>query len=161
MGLDMYLFKVKKNKDMPVDEITYGDEIAYWRKANQIHNWFVNNVQNKNDDCRTYNVSEQKLTDLLNTCKLVSMSCNLIKGKVERGQEFKDGKLVPIIGDGMVIEDKTVAEKLLPTQSGFFFGSTQYDEWYLETIQDTINQIDQILDTTDFDTECILYHASW
>ena len=23
------------------DEMIYGDEVAYWRKANQIHNWFV------------------------------------------------------------------------------------------------------------------------
>ena len=24
---------------------------AYWRKANQIHNWFVTNIQGGNDNC--------------------------------------------------------------------------------------------------------------
>lgn len=40
----------------------------YWRKANQIHNWFVQNVQHGNDDCGNYYVSHEKLTELLNTC---------------------------------------------------------------------------------------------
>jgi hypothetical protein len=35
-------------------------ELAYWRKANQIHNWFVKNVQNGQDNCMPYEVSENK-----------------------------------------------------------------------------------------------------
>lgn len=51
----------------------YGAEVsvtcAYWRKANQIHKWFVDNVQNGEDDCDLYYVSQDKLKQLLNTCK--------------------------------------------------------------------------------------------
>lgn len=57
MGLDMYL----------MDDA--GNEIAYWRKANQIHKWFVDNVQNGVDDCGKYEVSTeqlQKLYDVVN-----------------------------------------------------------------------------------------------
>jgi len=42
---------------------------AYWRKVNAVHKWFVDNVQNGEDDCDLYYVSQDKLKQLLNTCK--------------------------------------------------------------------------------------------
>jgi hypothetical protein len=42
---------------------------AYWRKANQIHNWFVTNVQGGEDNCGEYYVSSDKLIELLAICK--------------------------------------------------------------------------------------------
>ena len=38
---------------------------AYWRKANQIHSWFVKNVQGGVDNCDNYYVSREKLQELL------------------------------------------------------------------------------------------------
>lgn len=43
---------------------------AYWRKANQIHSWFVSEIQNGNDDCGEYHVSHDSLKDLLGLCKI-------------------------------------------------------------------------------------------
>ena len=47
----------------------YGVEIgvtcAYWRKCNQIHGWFVENVQRGEDNCGEYYVSTNKLQELL------------------------------------------------------------------------------------------------
>ena len=42
---------------------------AYWRKANQIHAWFVKNVQGGEDNCGEYYVSHEKLKELLTTCQ--------------------------------------------------------------------------------------------
>jgi len=42
---------------------------AYWRKANMIHKWFVDNVQNGEDDCDSYYVSQSKLLELLTTAR--------------------------------------------------------------------------------------------
>jgi hypothetical protein len=42
---------------------------AYWRKSNQIHKWFVDNVQGGNDDCGNYYVSKDKLKELRETCR--------------------------------------------------------------------------------------------
>ncbi len=42
---------------------------AYWRKANQIHAWFVKNVQNGEDDCDSYYVSHKQILELLTTCR--------------------------------------------------------------------------------------------
>lgn len=36
----------------------------YWRKANAIHKWFVDNVQEGTDDCGNYHVSREQLEEL-------------------------------------------------------------------------------------------------
>lgn len=42
--------------------------LAYWRKANAIHNWFVKNVQEGIDNCDNYYLDKDKLEELLNLC---------------------------------------------------------------------------------------------
>jgi hypothetical protein len=94
MGLDMYLTMHRhfSNYDegdklvmekineispsgLPVRSITY--RAAYWRKANQIHKWFVDNVQEGIDNCGTYYVPENLLQDLLDVCKQVQGNTTL------------------------------------------------------------------------------------
>ena len=101
---------------------TIFEQIGYWRKANHIHKWFVDNVQNGVDECDTYEVTKEQLEDLLNVCRKVLDGSKLIKGKVVNGQKYENGKMVNIYQDGEYIEDSSVAEELLPTTSGFFFG---------------------------------------
>lgn len=50
------------------------------------------------------------------------------------------------------------AEELLPTASGFFFGSTAYDEYYMDDLEETINIINRCLNSK-FDY--FQYQASW
>jgi hypothetical protein len=58
-----------------------------------------------------------------------------------------------------VLEDHSLASQLLPTESGFFFGSTEYDEWYFEGLKDTIEQLDKCLELDNsFSFE---YQSSW
>lgn len=81
MGLDMYLTAKRyisefgdsdalamavddlRVNGMRVEEITY--EAGYWRKANHIHKWFVDNVQGGVDNCAQYLVSVEDLEKLL------------------------------------------------------------------------------------------------
>jgi len=150
MGLDMYLYKktyvknwnhngndnykvevTKAGKPTNIDpmKVTYiVEEAGYWRKANQIHQWFVNNVQDGNDNCGTYWVSRDKLKELLELCN-------------------------------KVLSDKINAGEYLPTASGFFFGSTNYDEYYFQDVENTIEIIESCLkddDANDFE-----YSSSW
>lgn len=137
------------------------DNVAYWRKANQIHNWFVKNVQNGIDDCGDYLLTKEDVEELLHTTKLVLDSCKLIDGKVVNGYHFENGKEVPMLEDGKVIVDTNVAEELLPSTSGFFFGGTDYDQWYYKDLVSTVEQLEKILEETDFDKEFLFYHSSW
>ncbi len=57
--------------------------------------------------------------------------------------------------------DRYKAERLLPTKSGFWFGSTAYDERYFFHLLDTIEILNRILNETDFETEDVYYHSSW
>jgi hypothetical protein len=58
-----------------------------------------------------------------------------------------------------VLADHSSAEELLPTGSGFFFGGTEYDEWYFEGLKDTVAQIKEAL---ALDSNWgFYYQASW
>jgi len=64
-----------------------------------------------------------------------------------------------------VLLQPAIAEDILPPRAGFFFGSYELDEWYLEHIRNTITQLDSILadipiDASDWDYRFI-YQASW
>lgn len=102
--------------------------VAYWRKANAIHNWFVNNCADGVDDCRPMYVSRSKLEELLET-----------------------------IREAIVEKDSDI----LPPAPGFFFGPTDADEWYWESLdssKDTIRDILENPNLKDWDFE---YQASW
>ena len=163
MGLDMYLSKkyYVKNWDHfspekrwsvtvsrggesyplissdKIEEVSV--EVAYWRKANQIHRWFVQNVQKGNDDCGHYWVSRKTLEELLSVVNSVldSFAASSVK------------KL-----------DVAVAKDKLPSQEGFFFGSTDYDEGYLDDLKYTKEILTQALSAEDIDGE-FYYHSSW
>ncbi len=66
-----------EGKKIPIrfKRISYIEErVGYWRKANQIHDWFVKNVQKGEDDCKQYFVSLEKLKELLELCRKVLRS---------------------------------------------------------------------------------------
>jgi hypothetical protein len=153
MGLDMYLSRktyVKQWSHQKPEEqfeitITKGgkpydgidisnvtnieEEVGYWRKANQIHRWFVENIQNGVDNCGEYSVSKGELEELRNICT-------------------------------EVLNDHSKAEELLPSASGFFFGNTDYDEWYYNDVEHTIEILDKILSESDGNQD-IYYSSSW
>ena len=103
------------------------EEAGYWRKANAIHKWFVDNIQDGVDDCRDAYAERRDLQTLLDLCRIV-------------------------------IIDKSKAEQLLPSSSGFFFGNTEYDEWYYNDIQNTIEILEKALEDEDGD---FYYSSSW
>lgn len=117
------------------------EEVGYWRKANQIHEWFVQNIQDGEDDCGWHReVTSEDLEELLAICKTI--------------------KSIAVM-DGETVANPDDIAGLLPTQGGFFFGSTEYDSWYMDSIDNTIDVITEIFDTVDPDTEMIFYRSSW
>ena len=53
------------------------------------------------------------------------------------------------------------AARLLPCQPGFFFGPTEYDEWYFENIDDTIAILEHALDENNPVGGSFYYCSSW
>lgn len=148
-------------KDIKPERVSYiTEDVMYWRKANAIHNWFVQNVQDGQDDCKDYWVSEKDLETLLNLCEEVLDHSELIGGQIENGYSFENGKKVPNIVEGKIIKDPTMAEQLLPVTDGFFFGSTDYDEYYYEDIKSTRDALKALLAEPSRGSS-YYYHASW
>jgi hypothetical protein len=49
--------------------VTVKFTVAYWRKANAVHKWFVDNVQDGIDECNEHSVSKEQLRQLLTICE--------------------------------------------------------------------------------------------
>ena len=122
------------DKNFPFAEVKVSS--IYWRKSNQIHKWFVDNVQQGKDDCDEYFVYPHQLIELRDLCKIAL--------------ETKDADL-------------------LPPQGGFFFGSTDVDEYYWGDIERTIKELTRVIDALQIKPQkeknrhvpTILYQASW
>ena len=137
------------------------DDAGYWRKANAIHRWFVENVQDGEDNCGEYKVERKQLEELLDRVNQVLAKSKMVKGKVVNGQIIKDGKMEDILEEGEFIEDNILAQKLLPTTSGFFFGGTNYDQYYIDDLKHTKEIIEECLkDKEDFNVS-YYYSSSW
>ena len=154
MGLDMYvtakryLWDFGENNDKDAiesvgklfPEITgycvkqIEAEVMYWRKANAIHKWFVDNVQEGVDECQESCIDSQKLYELRGVCEAV-------------------------------LADRDQAATLLPAQSGFFFGGTDYDECYFDDVDSTLKWLNGLLVKDAFDEKFkkwnFYYRASW
>lgn len=114
---------------------------VYWRKANHIHRWFVDNCADGVDDCNPVWVPEEKLE------KLYEIVCKVLANR----------------------EDEEVAKELLPPESGFFFGATEIGDWYWEDLEYTRDSLRDLLkahkeksmvDGRDVSID-FEYHASW
>lgn len=164
MGLDMYLYEdeyvseyMDKDRYKAVCEalgyedngesIQISNTIGYWRKANHVHNWFVQNVQDGVDECQKSYVSREQLAELYNACKQVVDAAETVDGQLEAGKTFHpDGAIEKHYVEGKVLTEDAVAvaEKVMPTASGFFFGGTDYDEWYLQDLKDTMTILEKL-----------------
>jgi hypothetical protein len=116
--------------------------VGYLRKASAIHNFFVQECQDGIDECQVSMVSKEALEDLLDRCKRAM-------------------KLKKIYLNDSIIKDGDGIETFLPTKVGFFFGGTEFDEWYFQGVAKTKKLITKVLKDTDFDTQVILYRSSW
>jgi len=115
--------------------------VAYWRKANAIHNWFVEELADGVDNCEPIYVGRKNLIELRDLVADVL--------KVKDMQEADPDEALP------------TAEDLLPTQGGFFFGDTEYDDWYWMQVEYTHDRLTAILDNPKFADFDFTYQASW
>lgn len=184
MGLDMYLYREtyvqnwsymkpeqlhkitvlrggKARTDIDVSKVSHiTEQVAYWRKANAIHKWFVDNCQGGVDECQRSYVSVEKLRELVALCKSTLESLETVPGAVRTSTSFHpDGSVVEHTRPGQVVAQPGLAAQMLPTQGGFFFGSTDYDEGYIADLNSTIEMLEPY--TRDDEEGDFYYLSSW
>ncbi len=160
MGLDMSMLA----RYTPEGEM---ENFGYWRKAHAVHNWFVRECQGGVDECQLTPLTWEDIYQLRNVCQQVFDSTELVDGMVTNGYTLRrneKGELVEevLLRPGLTIKDSSVAERLLPTTSGFFFGSTDYDEGYVEDVQYTLNLTHKALSVLEENPNVeFFYQSSW
>ena len=127
--------------DQDTPSATVELKVGQWRKANQVHQWFVDNVQDGEDHCKEYYVSRDDLKNLRDTCREVL--------DMRDRQEANPDEALP------------TADDILPVSEGFFFGSYEYDEYYYEQVQYTYDLLDRLLSNEKFKEFDFAYDSSW
>lgn len=112
--------------------------VAYWRKANAIHGWFVREVQDGNDDCNPYYVSRENLEDLRDLCASLLALC-----ATNPEQAI------------------TLAKEKLPPMGGCFFGSVEIDDYFWSYVKDTAAMLEKVLQIPKDHHLVFYYRASW
>lgn len=159
MGLDMYLFKDyyiggKYAKDS--DKTIEIDSTAIWANKEEKFSFKVGDifsVRCLGAQWRKANAIHKWFVD--NCAKGVD-NCEEVSVSIEKIRELFD-----VVRQVKV--DHSRAPKLLPTCNGFFFGSTDYDDWYFEDLDYTYDVLKKIIDEAEaepyrFD---LYYSASW
>lgn len=131
----------RKDLDEDMPSATVSVKVAQWRKANQVHSWFVDNVQDGDDNCREHCVSRDELDDLRELCRQVL--------DMRDRQEANPDEALP------------TADDILPVREGFFFGNYEYDEYYYEQVQYTYDTLDRLLTNDKFKDFDFAYDSSW
>lgn len=104
-----------------------GEEVCYWTGANQIRGWLAKNKIIQEDDNCVKRVLSREHIELL----------------------VNDCK--------KVLEDHSLAEKLLPYTSGFFFGNEKYNDDYFEDLKHTVEKLEPLIESG----EDYIYHDWW
>ena len=61
-----------------------------------------------------------------------------------------------------IIANPEKAEEELPTQAGFFFGSTEYDEYYIRDLEQTVEMLEPVIKFLEENKKYEAYYrASW
>jgi hypothetical protein len=187
MGLDMYLYKKtyvknwehtskelkhsfsvkmggKVREDIKPERISYiTEEVAYWRKFNALHGWFVENCADGKDECQEIYVEEGKMEEVLKVLKQVSELLNNSKPVVKVLQDW-NGKDYEVT----TFECEDEVKDIFSPTHGFFFGSDCIDRYYKEEVENTIEVIENLLKEKESDDIArglyggdFYYQASW
>lgn len=147
MGLDSDIFAIRKG-EKPDGDWDNINQLWYGGKANAIHNWFVVNVQNGEDNCEDNKISREQFEKLFDTLNKI--------------MELYDApELQSLPEDDRMDKIKDECAKLLPTKAGYFFGCIDYDYFYIYEVKNLRDTLKILLSSSDFDRYDYYYSSSW
>ncbi len=176
MGLDMFLEREKKlyyhSRNLyPIpgeepnphklpdfvntEECIIRQEVAYWRKANQIHAWFESLGSDELDNCQRIRVGIEQLEELKTLLDGILQRLEKQVGNLDKFFKDYDGEW------RAESELLSYCQENLPTTDGFFFGSTEYDKGYFHDVLFTSKKLKVILSQEDANDYKYFYYAWW
>ena len=154
MGLDIRFEKAKRRRVEETEE-----------RLNEIKKKFENgNYSSEKDFDRLKNEYDE-----LNPWKEVAYfrKVNFLLPFFEYGEncsrlEIDDYKIDELLVKcKQVLEDHSLAETLLPTQSGCFFGNTEYNNWYFDDVKKVYDKFSEIAEDFNSDEDMLAMVCWW
>lgn len=118
--------------------VIINDHLCYWRKFNALHHYIAKNYGDlENDNCVDIHLEISDIEDILEILKKVqdTMKTTTKTRLDSRGNEYKEE----------VITNPKAVEKIFPTADGFFWGSTDYDDYYIDEVNRTVDVLEQVV----------------
>lgn len=113
---------------------------GYWRKANAVHAWFVDNCQDGVDECQSSKVEGEQLAHLRSLC-------------ADALNAYAAGDLAK-------------AREIMEPRPGFFFGSYDIDDGWAVDMADTLEIVERVIPLAIEAARTgppvtFVYHSSW
>lgn len=111
------------------------EEYHYWRKFNALHGYIVNTFADGVDECQTIEIGKDGVAKIVSALK---KTLRMLKSK--KGFDADELPVKPV--------------------GGFFFGSTDIDDYYKSNVEDAIKVFSELYESLA-DDETVFYEASW
>lgn len=187
MGLDMWLVSRDKKDKRSINNAASYKEEAYWRKFNALHGYIVNNFAEGKDDQKPIFLDEFDLKTIQqvvrDSIKLYSQCVKeLLKSDAVFASEYKEWlalkaqeKTANDQYERFCTLEENIAKKVTPLieeyifegasclkpTSGFFFGSEEFDDYYLSECIRTDKILTSLLKSEDFNKKQFYYTCWW
>ena len=164
MGLDIYFEKTNKhewNTSKNKNDLEF-TKVGYFRKVNCLLPFF-----GYEDNCSYHPLEKCQIEDLVDTAKELLIIYGTFRAQLQSCKvdlEKSDEKEIELIQekiDNLWKPFETAAQEKLPTTTGFFFGSQEYRDYYVEDLMDIVETFTKVLNETDFDNDQILMYCWW
>ena len=121
-----------------LQNVRYIEELfGEFRKFNALHAYVVDNFGGGVDECQVIYLDIDNLIQI--------------------------HEMLSLVKESLSIGDKVIAEQTLPPSEGFFFGSTEIDEWYEQDVNKAVEVFGKVIEEHSIvgHNASYSYQASW
>ena len=134
MGLDMWVYVGENKEKIKRDEF---QREYYYRKVNWLFDFFAKNVE----EIKNFNdINEVNARD-------IELNVDIIKKLVESCK--------------VVLKEYSKAPELLPTCEGFFFGNTEYNGKYFDSVERVLYDMKDLLHFMEDNPDSVIIYHPW
>lgn len=159
MGLDMYLYKTAKIEGACLEEYERFFTVAHFVSKEEILNSNIPQVLKDRIVDTGFDNYKTVFSEVGYWRKFNALHNFFVKNFQDGIDECELSK--PLSKESLEKVLEAVKEDSLVPTSGFFFGSTEKDDWYHKDREETILLLEKLLKETDFDKEVFFYRSSW
>ena len=159
MGLDITFYKAKRSKDNEtkerLEEIRKALAAEYLKSIDERNSKLINELEDEKEKINPWNeVAYFRKVNFLIPFFGYEENCSNIEI-----DKYQVEDLIEACKEVLANHDK--ASFLLPTQAGFFFGSTDYDDWYFDDVESVKTTFESILEDFGQEEDILTMHCWW